>query len=148
MIRLQQRISSSATDPVDSITLPFHERTKSRLRIRLDSGREAAVLVGRGEVLRDGDLLLADCGDVVQVHAARERVSTAHCSNPLLLARACYHLGNRHVALQIAEDWVRYQHDHVLDEMLIGLGLHVREELAPFEPENGAYGGHHHGHAH
>jgi urease accessory protein len=55
------------------------------------------------------------------------------------LARAAYHLGNRHVALQIGEGWLRYKHDHVLDEMLHGLGLKVAVEQAPFEPEAGAY---------
>jgi urease accessory protein len=62
----------------------------------------------------------------------------------------CYHLGNRHVPLQIAATWVRYQHDHVLDDMVLGLGLEVEVEKAPFEPEAGAYQsaavGHHHSH--
>jgi urease accessory protein len=64
------------------------------------------------------------------------------------LARASYHLGNRHVALQIGRGWVRYQHDHVLDDMVRGLGLTVTIEQAPFEPEAGAYGGAHTHHAH
>ena len=65
------------------------------------------------------------------------------------MARACYHLGNRHVALQIGEGWVRYQHDHVFDAMVTGLGLNVIVEQAPFEPEAGAYSqGHAHHHDH
>ena len=146
MITINRILQDKAAIPVDSLTLPYMERTRCRMRIRLDSGREAAVLVERGHVLRGGDLLVADCGLVIEVRAARERVSTAHCGDPLLLARACYHLGNRHVAVQIAPGWLRYHHDHVLDGMLAQLGLHVREELAPFEPESGAYGGHSHGH--
>lgn len=148
MITIKQLLTDKSVAPGDSLTLPYQERTRSRLRLRLDSGREAAIMVDRGHVLRGGDLLLTDCGLVVEVRAARERVSTAHSNDPLLLSRACYHLGNRHIALQIASGWVRYLHDHVLDEMLILLGLQVREELAPFEPESGAYGGGHHGHAH
>ena len=65
------------------------------------------------------------------------------CDDPQLLARAAYHLGNRHVPLQIANGLLRYQHDHVLDEMLRGLNLDVQIEQAPFEPEPGAYGSHH-----
>ncbi|MOA31878.1 Urease accessory protein UreE [compost metagenome] len=86
---------------------------------------------------------------MVQVIAASETVSTMHCCDPLQLARACYHLGNRHVPLQIAADFVRYQHDHVLDDMLRGFGLEVQLEQAPFEPEAGAYqsGGHSHSHS-
>ena len=66
----------------------------------------------------------------------------------MLIARACYHLGNRHVPLQITQYWVRYAHDHVLDAMIRDLGLLVDHEEAPFEPESGAYsgGGHHHHH--
>ncbi len=104
----------------------------------------------RGTILRDGDLLLADDGRVVEVEAAPESVSTVQADDPRQLARACYHLGNRHVALQIGAGWLRYQHDHVLDDMVRGLGLEVRSELAPFEPEGGAYVSHaaSHGHGH
>jgi urease accessory protein len=104
----------------------------------------------RGSVLRNGDLLLADDGRVVEVQASAEAVSTVHSDDTLLLARACYHLGNRHVPLQIGTGWLRYQHDHVLDDMLRGFGLEVRSELAPFEPEGGAYvsSSHAHSHAH
>jgi len=84
----------------------------------------------------------------VQVLAAPERVSTVRCADPLLLARAAYHLGNRHVPLQIEAGFLRYQHDHVLDEMVRGLGLEVLIEQAPFEPEAGAYQSAPHGHAH
>jgi len=107
----------------------------------------------RGQVLRGGDLLLASDGRVIQVEAASETVSTVRSAEPGLLARAAYHLGNRHVALQIGAGWLRYGHDHVLDEMVRGLGLPVTVEQAPFEPEAGAYhGGHEHspgdGHGH
>ena len=82
--------------------------------------------------------------------AAAETVSTVHSDNGLVLARACYHLGNRHVPLQIGPGWLRYAHDHVLDDMLRGFGLTVRVERAPFEPEAGAYvaASHAHTHAH
>jgi urease accessory protein len=126
--------------------LTFEERCRARLRIRLDDGREAGILLPRGETLRDGDLLSADNGLVVRIRAARERLSTAVCDAPLLLARACYHLGNRHVALQIEQGRLCWLHDHVLDDMVRGLGLDVGVAEAIFEPEPGAYGGHHRGH--
>ncbi len=80
-------------------------------------------------------------GFTVRVCAALETVSTARTGDALRLARACYHLGNRHVALQVGDGWVRYLPDHVLDDMVRGLGLTVREEPARFEPERGAYAG-------
>ena len=135
-----------------TVTLPRDQRVKSRLRVTLDDGRAAGIFLPRGETLKNGDCLRSEEGDVVRVIAADETVSAMHCRDPLLLARACYHLGNRHVPLQIEETRLCYQHDHVLDEMLRGLGLSVTVEQAPFEPESGAYGsassgGHHH-HAH
>jgi urease accessory protein len=87
---------------------------------------------------------------VVQVRAAPETLSVADCRDPLLLARACYHLGNRHVPVCIRAERLSYPHDPVLDAMLRGLGLAVRVELGPFEPEPGAYAsgaGHAHGQA-
>jgi urease accessory protein len=124
------------------LVLPFQLRTKSRLRTALESGEEVGIVLERGTVLRDGDLLRAEDGRVIQVVAAPETVSTVHCEDAVALTRAAYHLGNRHVALQIHDRWLRYQHDHVLDDMVRGLGLSVRVEEAPFEPEAGAYGGH------
>jgi urease accessory protein len=128
--------------------LPFGERSKSRLRAMLDNGEEAGLFLERGTVLRHGDLLLAEDGRVVEVQAAPESVSTVHTDNGLMLARASYHLGNRHVALQIGPGWLRYIHDHVLDDMLRGFGLSVTVEQAPFEPEGGAYVAASHPHAH
>jgi len=134
-----------------SITLPFETRQKSRFQTTLDNGEEIGLLLPRGTVLRDGDILETEKGLRIKVTAAIESVSFAQISAPHLFARACYHLGNRHVPLQIGENWLRYQHDHVLDEMLHGLGIHTKHEHAPFEPEAGAYGGgghHHHHHEH
>ena len=86
-----------------------------------------------------------------EVRAAEEEVAVVSTEDPWLFARACYHLGNRHVPLQIGDSWLRFQRDHVLEEMVRTLGLAVRHESAPFEPEGGAYGGHRgheHGHSH
>lgn len=129
------------------LTLPYERRIISRQRVTLDDGSDAGLFLPRGTVLQDGDYLKATSGEVVVVKAANETVSSLYCDDPLLLARACYHLGNRHVPLQITQGMIRYQHDHVLDDMLHGLGLHVLVEQASFEPEPGAYGGGH-GHSH
>jgi urease accessory protein len=132
--------------PAARVTLSLEQRWKSRLRVALDDGREAGIFLERGDALKDGDFLASDDGFEVQVKAAPERVSTVACADPLLLARACYHLGNRHIALQIEPGRLRYLHDHVLDDLVRGLGLVVRVEQAPFEPEPGAYGGPVHSH--
>ena len=136
--RLSEALPAQAT-----LTLPFELRQKSRLRTRLDSGEDVGVFLARGTVLRDGDRLRAFNGLIVEVRAAPEPVSTARTDDPLLLARAAYHLGNRHVALQLGSGWLRYLHDHVLDGMVQKLGLSVVGEETPFEPEAGAYGGGH-----
>lgn len=131
-----------------SVTLTLDQRSKSRLRVTLDDGREAGVFLERGDSLKNGDWLVSEEQVAVLVRAAAESVSTIRSQDPHLLARACYHLGNRHVAVQIEPGRLRYLHDHVLDEMMHGLGLETILEKAPFEPEPGAYGGAAHGHGH
>jgi urease accessory protein len=129
------------------LTLIFDARQRSRQRVRLDDGSEAMLWLPRGTILRDGDLLRAVDGCIVQVHAASEAVTTAATQDHLLLTRAAYHLGNRHVALQLGAGWLRYRCDHVLDDMASRIGLQLIYEDAPFEPEVGAYSGHEaHGH--
>ncbi|MBM0104782.1 urease accessory protein UreE [Steroidobacter sp. S1-65] len=144
MLNITYKLPASDRPANAQLVLPFQLRNKSRLRTALASGEEVGLILERGSVLRDGDLLLADDGRIVAVVAEPETVSTVRASDPLALCRASYHLGNRHVALQIGAGWIRYQHDHVLDEMVRGLGLQVVVEQAPFEPEAGAYGAHPH----
>ena len=131
-----------------TLTLPFEERRKSRLLTRLDDGREAAVVLPRGTVLVDGICLLDDQANVmVTIKAATETLSVAYAKDRHQMLRAAYHLGNRHVPVQIGHDWLAYQHDHVLDDLARSLGLVVKTEERPFEPEAGGYG-HFHGHPH
>ncbi len=151
MLRFTHKISAESSQ---TLTLSYELRQKSRQRVVLDDGEEAGLFLDRGIILREGDCLATDRGETVRIKAAAEAVSTVYCKTPLQLARASYHLGNRHVALQITEKYLRYQADHVLDELCSGLGLNVISEQAPFEPEPGAYGdyghmqGHSHGHSH
>lgn len=147
LINVTQHIDGPA--PVDLILeLPFEVRQKSRFRAPLQGGGEAGVMLERGRVLRNGDLLCSDDGLVIEVRSSAESVSTVRSDDARALARACYHLGNRHIPLQIGIGWVRYLRDHVLDGMVKALGLDVQHEHAPFDPETGAYHGHtHHDHA-
>jgi urease accessory protein len=150
MLEIRERLPSAPsmeTVPGElTLTLPFDARQRSRQRVRLDDGSERALLLPRGTMLRDGDQLRDEKGQIIRLRAADESVSTVHAQDPLLLARICYHLGNRHVPLQIGAGWLRYRHDHVLDGMVAALGLPALHEQAPFEPESGAYFGG--GHAH
>jgi urease accessory protein len=126
--------------PLGTLTLRFADRRRSRLRARLDDGREVALFLPRGTLLRDGDRLRSDGGDLtIAVRAADETLSFAEAADRLLLARAAYHLGNRHVPVQIGAGWLAYEHDHVLDGMVVELGLPVTTRQAPFEPEAGGY---------
>lgn len=138
MMQIYERIHHKAEFDA-TLTLPFEMRQRSRLSTHLDNGEEAVLFLPRGSVLRHGDLLRADVGKVVIIQAASEEVSTASTASPLLLAKACYHLGNRHVALHIGTACVRYLRDHVLDDLVCQLGLTVTHETLPFEPEAGAY---------
>lgn len=132
-----------------TLTLPYESRQKSRLRACLDNGNEIGLMLPRGTILRGGDVVQAEDGTRIMIRAANEMVSVAQINDKTLFARACYHLGNRHVPLQIGDGWLRYLHDHVLDDMLAGLGIQITTEQLPFEPEAGAYGGgHHHHHEH
>lgn len=142
------QIVAEGQEVMGSVTLSFDQRVKSRLKVELDNGEAAGLFLPRGYILKHGDRIVAESGEVVAVRAADETVSTVYVTDPVLMARACYHLGNRHVALQIDAGFVRYQHDHVLDEMVEGLGLSVICEQAPFEPEAGAYHGGGHSHSH
>ena len=132
--------------PDGRLTLPFEQRCKSRLRTRLDDGREVALMLERGSVLRGGDRLRSDCGRCIEVVAGRETVSVVRAGDARILAQAAYHLGNRHVPVQVGRRELRYPADHVLDEMVAGLGAEVARAELPFEPEAGAYG--HHGRPH
>lgn len=131
--------------PYGELVLPFDLRIRSRLRTRLASGEEAVLRTERGAILRGGTCLKSEDGRVVRVSAAPEKVLHVTCADQFELTRAAYHLGNRHVSVEIGDGYLRIAADHVLRDMLLGLGAQVREMQAPFEPESGAYGG---GHGH
>ena len=144
MLTLIERCEPVA-EPYGELVLPFDLRIRSRLRTRLASGEEAVLKTERGAVLRGGEFLKSEDGRVVRVSAAPEKVMHITCADQFELTRAAYHLGNRHVPVQIGDGFLRIAADHVLCDMLLGLGAKVQELEAPFEPESGAYGG---GHGH
>lgn len=159
MLEIRERVDGE--DHFDlTLTMPFEDRQRSRLRVVLSSGEHAVLGLPRGSVLRGGDMLRLSDQRVAKVLAAQEAVSTVQSSVPRALMRAAYHLGNRHIPLEVGDGYLRYLHDHVLDAMVRDLGLTVRSDSAPFEPEGGAYEGtrvagtashkhdHHHHHAH
>ena len=136
----------SATD--FSAVLTYAERQKSRCRAVTTSGQAFGWFLPRGGVLMDGDVLLATNGSRIAVKAAEENLSKASSADPLTLLQAAYHLGNRHVPLQVEVQALYYQHDHVLDAMVTGLGLSIDCVKRAFNPESGAYHSHSAGHHH
>jgi urease accessory protein len=145
MLTLHTKIAAAAA--VDGeLILPYELREKSRLRARLASGEEVALFTVRGSVLRGGDLLKGDDGRIIRIVAAPEATYRIACASPRDMLRCAFHLGNRHAQVQVGDEGsLRIRKDTVLKDMLEGLGATVTEQQAPFEPESGAYGGHHHG---
>lgn len=138
-----------------TVELDWDVRQKSRFDCTDSAGRQLGVFLQRGMVVRGGDVLVAEDGSLVRVIASGQPVlRITHCSahgSPLDLIRAAYHLGNRHVPIELRPDHLKIEPNHVLAEMLRAMHLIVNEVSESFEPENGAYsshGGHSHGHAH
>ena len=136
-----------------TVELDWDVRQKSRFDATDSQGRTLGVFLPRGTLVRGGDVLVAEDGSLIRVQAAAQPVLVVkHCSehgSPFDLLRAAYHLGNRHVQLELQPDHLKLEPDHVLADMLRHMHLIVSEAQAPFEPEGGAYaGGHSHGHHH
>ncbi len=135
-----------------TVELDWDVRQKSRFDATDSQGRTLGVFLPRGTVVRGGDALVAEDGSIVLVKAAPQPVLVvtpcATHGSPFDLVRAAYHLGNRHVALELQPDHLKLEPDHVLAEMLRAMHLIVREQAAAFEPEGGAYAAGGHGHAH
>ncbi|MEX8494683.1 urease accessory protein UreE [Sphaerotilus sp.] len=135
-----------------SVELDWDVRQKSRFDATDSSGRHLGIFLPRGTLVRGGDVLIAEDGSMVRVRAAPQPVLVVRpCSEhgtPFDLVRAAYHLGNRHVQLELQPDHLKFEPDHVLADMLRQMHLTVTEEQSAFEPEGGAYaaGGHSHGH--
>nr|WP_315430477.1 urease accessory protein UreE [uncultured Albidiferax sp.] len=137
-----------------TVELDWDVRQKSRFDATDSLGRQLGVFLPRGTLVRGGDVLVAEDGSLIQVLAAPQAVlvitaCTSH-GTPFDLTRAAYHLGNRHVPIELQPDHLKIEPDHVLADMLRAMHLDVVEAKVAFEPEGGAYasGGHSHGHDH
>jgi urease accessory protein len=137
-----------------TVELDWDVRQKSRFDATDSTGRTLGIFLARGTLVRGGDVLVAEDGSMVRVIAAPQPVLViTPCSehgSPFDLVRAAYHLGNRHVQIELKPDHLKIEPDHVLADMLRAMHLIVNETQAAFEPEGGAYaaGGHGHGHSH
>jgi urease accessory protein len=137
--------TGAAGQATEELRLSYEQRVRSRLVVRLASGCEATIVKPRGSIMRGGDRLVGTDGRIVQIMAAEEPLLEACSGDATLLARAAYHLGNRHVAVEVRAGGLRIARDAVLGALLERLGLEPRTIEAAFEPEGGAYG---HTHAH
>jgi urease accessory protein len=126
--------------PHCTVALTAAERTRPRLRSSTEEGQPISLQLPRGLTLKDGDWLQAETGELAQVHAKPEPVVTVTAQFPLSLLQAAYHLGNRNVPLEITSSYLRLLPDPMLQDLLAHRGLQVLEEVAPFQPEMGAYG--------
>jgi urease accessory protein len=148
-------LASALIKRAPTIELDWDLRQKSRFESTDSSGRTIGIFLPRGSVVRGGDVLVAEDGSLVRVIAAPQAVLViTHCTQhgtPFDLTRAAYHLGNRHVPIELRPDRLQIEPDHVLAAMLRSMHLIVHEAQAPFEPEagaSGAHGGHGHSHDH
>ena len=146
-------LSSVLVKRAATVAIDWDVRQKSRFDATDSQGRTLGVFLPRGTVVRGGDVLVADDGSLIVAHAAPQPVLVvrpcAEHGSPFDLLRAAYHLGNRHVQLELKPDHLKLEPDHVLADMLRMMHLEVSEESAPFEPEGGAYAIHaEHDHAH
>ena len=137
-----------ATEAVDSVLLDFDMRHRRRIVLRTEAGADLLLDLAQAARLRDGDGLVLETGGVVRVRARPEALLEVHAHGAGALARLAWHLGNRHLPVQVLGDRLRIRDDHVIAAMIEGLGAHVDSIEAPFDPEAGAYGGLDHDHEH
>ena len=132
------------------VMLDFDDRYRRRKRYESAGGIPFVLDLAEAQVLREGDGLILEDGRVIRVRAAEEPLVEIRAHNAAEMIRLAWHLGNRHLPAEIADDRILIRDDHVIVAMLQGLGATVRHVEAPFNPEGGAYGehGHAHGHGH
>lgn len=155
-----QGLSPALLKRAATVELDWDVRQKSRFSATDSQGRQLAIFLPRGQAVRGGDVLVAEDGSLIRVLAAKQKVlritACAQHGTAFDLMRAAYHLGNRHVPIELQPDHLKIEPDHVLADMLRAMHMTVEAADLPFEPEGGAYGGHvtndghshGHGHAH
>ncbi len=151
-MRAQNVLPGGTWDPareVDRVLVDFDRRHRRRLLLATELGHEVLLDLPQAVRLRDGDGLALDTGGIIRVCAKPENLLEIHAHDDGELVRIAWHLGNRHLPVQLLGDRIRIRADHVIAEMVEGLGGHVEAIEAPFDPEPGAYaGGHQHQHQH
>jgi urease accessory protein len=151
-MRCHSVLPAGTWDPanaIDRVLIDYDDRHRRRILLRTEAGTDLMLDLAQAVRLRDGDGLALDGGGVVQVCARPENLLEIHAHDEGELVRIAWHLGNRHLPVQLVDDRIRIRADHVIHEMVEGLGGHVEEIEAPFDPEAGAYaGGHNHSHHH
>ncbi len=146
MIDIYERLGTHCHEEVyTSVTLTHEQRDRGRLKLIGTNGEDVRVFLERGKPLLVGEYLLSECGKYIKVEGAIEKVAHATCDDWVAFSKACYHLGNRHVKIQVGKRSLKITPDHVLEEMLVLLGLTVTHIDTVFIPESGAYS---HGHKH
>jgi len=136
-----------AVREVDRVLIDYDRRHRRRILLRAESGAQVLIDLPQATRLRNGDGLLLENGGIVRVCARAEKLLEIHAHDPAQMIRIAWHLGNRHLPVQLLGDTIRIRADHVIEEMIEGLGGHVHEVEAAFDPEAGAYaGGHQHHH--
>ena len=151
MLRSTKVISAGswpASERCATVTLAHHDRHRRRIRLTADDGIAFLLDLAEATVLRHGDGLALENGGYIEVIAAPEPLVEVRASSAALLARLAWHLGNRHLPAEIHADRILIRDDHVIVDMLKGLGAEVRAVEAPFDPEGGAYGQHNHDPSH
>lgn len=142
-----QRLEQIEADAsFEIIELTFDTRQKSRFRATLNTGTDIGADLPRTGILRSGSFIATEQGELLRVDAKAERLMQVTANTEFDLLKAAYHLGNRHVPLMLTPSALYFEPDHVLAEMVVGLGLSVTETDHPFEPESGAYAQHAHDH--
>ena len=144
-------IHSHTHEPSDTITLDETARHRRRLKMRSDNGIEFLLDLPEARLLRHGEGIELSDGRIIEIIAEPEALYEVYARDPHHLLQLAWQLGNRHLPTQVLEDHLRIRQDHVIKEMLKGLGATVVEIVASFDPEGGAYGNttaHHHGHSH
>lgn len=151
MLIFTQNLGPNAKLKVDlTLQLDAHERSHSRLHLTLEDGSQVGIILPRNnQPLKDGDILQDETGSTcARISAKEQPLIMATCTNPLLFAKACYHLGNRHLPVEIERDKIYFESDPVIIAMVHQLGLETQDCNRAFAPETGAYSHHHHEHAH
>jgi urease accessory protein len=149
MLKVIENIGHQHIEADEIVYLPYETRVKARFQVNSKTGQSIGFFLTRGRVIQHKDVCKTECGKTVRVLADQEALTHASIDDWPTLAKGCYHMGNRHVPLQVGDLFMRFQEDQVLEKMLEGFGMKIESVREIFSPENGAYSvPHNHSHDH